>query len=148
VSVGAFVVFGAINAMGVSLAATFELVVTALATFELGLFFVLTAPHVSPQTLSAQPLLPEGWGGVFAAVPFAIWFYLGLEGVGDERRGGGRPEEDHSPRLPRGHRDAGHARARHVLVCTSGVMPWRELVLDDSPLPARALARALATATR
>ena len=25
--------------------------------------------------------LPQGWGGVFAAIPFAIWFFLAIEGV-------------------------------------------------------------------
>jgi ethanolamine permease len=141
VSVLAFVVFGAINAMGVSLAASIELIITALAVFELGLFFVLTAPHVSMQTLSAQPLLPEGWGGVFAAVPFAIWFYLGLEGAAMSAEEVIEPKKT----IPRGFLAAIVtlvSLALGVLVCTSGVMPWRELVLDDSPLP-KVLSRVL-----
>jgi ethanolamine permease len=141
VSVGAFVVFGAINAMGMSLAATLELVITLLATFELGLFFVLTAPHVQSATLLAQPLLPFGIGGVFAAVPFAIWFYLGLEGAAMSAEEVIEPKKT----IPRGFMAAIATLvtlALSVLICTSGVMPWRELVADDSPLP-KVLSRVL-----
>ena len=28
-----------------------------------------------------QNNFPHGWSGVFAAIPFAIWFFLGIEGV-------------------------------------------------------------------
>lgn len=141
VSVVAFIVFGLVNAMGVSLAASLELIITLLAVFELGLFFVLTAPHVSAQTLTAQPWLPEGWGGVFAAVPFAIWFYLGLEGAAMSAEEVIEPKKT----IPRGFLAAIVtlvSLAMGVLICTSGVMPWRELVVDDSPLP-KALARVL-----
>jgi ethanolamine permease len=141
VAVAAFVLFGVVNAVGVSIAAAFELVVTVLATFELGLFFCLTAPHVESARLFARPLLPHGVAGVFAAVPFAIWFYLGLEGVAMSA------EEVVDPRrtIPRGYL-AGIATlvalALGTLVCTCGVLPWSELVRDDSPLP-HALARVL-----
>lgn len=141
VSVAAFVVFGLINAMGMSLAASLELVITFLAVFELGLFFVLTAPHVSATTLSAQPLLPQGWAGVFACVPFAIWFYLGLEGAAMSAEEVIEPKKT----IPRGFLAAIVtlvSLALGVLLCTSGVMPWRELVEDDSPLP-KVLARVL-----
>lgn len=141
VAVGAFVVFGTVNALGVSIAATFELVVTVLATFELALFFGLTAPHVQASQLLARPLLPHGWAGVFTALPFAIWFYLGLEGVAMSA------EEVVDPKrtIPRGYL-AGITTlvtlALGTLVCTCGVLPWPELVRDDSPLP-HALARVL-----
>jgi ethanolamine permease len=144
VAVGAFAVFGLVNALGVSIAAAFELVVTVLATFELGLFFFLTAPHVEAARLFARPLLPHGVAGVFAAVPFAIWFYLGLEGVAMSA------EEVVDPRrtIPRGYL-AGIATlvtlALGTLVCTCGVLPWSELVRDDSPLP-HALASVLSPA--
>ena len=31
--------------------------------------------------IATTPLLPFGGAGIFAALPFAIWFYLALEGV-------------------------------------------------------------------
>ena len=131
VAVGAFAVFGLVNALGVSIAAT----------FELGLFFALTAPHVALARITAAPMFPEGAGGVFAAIPFAIWFYLGLEGVAMSAEEVVHPKRD----IPRGYL-AGILTlvtlALGTLVCTSGVMPWRLLVQDDSPLP-HALARVL-----
>ncbi len=141
VAVGAFVLFGAINALGVSIAVTFELVVTALATLELGLYFALTAPHVQATLLFPPTLLPHGVSGIFAALPFAIWFYLGLEGVAMSAEEVVHPRRD----IPRGYL-AGIVTlvtlALGTLVCTAGVMPVAELVRDDSPLP-RALARVL-----
>ncbi len=141
VAVGAFVLFGLINALGVSIAATFELVVTVLATFELGLFFFLTGPHVTLARITAAPMFPEGASGVFAAIPFAIWFYLGLEGVAMSAEEVVNPRRD----IPRGYL-AGIVTlvtlALGTLVCTSGVMPWQQLVQDDSPLP-RALSHVL-----
>ncbi|MFO0675237.1 MAG: amino acid permease, partial [Polyangiaceae bacterium] len=74
-----FVLFALLNTWGVALAATFELWVTALAVFELAVFFGITGPHVKRELLFAEPLLPFGAAGVFAAIPFAIWFYLALE---------------------------------------------------------------------
>ena len=141
IAVGAFVVFGLVNALGVSIAATFELVVTVLATFELGLFFALTAPHVELARITAAPMFPEGAGGVFAAIPFAIWFYLGLEGVAMSAEEVVHPKRD----IPRGYL-AGILTlvtlALGTLICSTGVMPWRLLVQDDSPLP-HALAQVL-----
>ena len=141
VAVGAFVVFGVINAVGVSLAATIELVVTVLATFELVLFCGLTAPHVEASRLLATPWFPAGLAGVFAALPFAIWFYLGLEGVAMSAEEVVDPKRD----IPRGY-IAGIVTlvvlALGTLICTCGVMPWQALQEDDSPLP-RALGRVL-----
>jgi ethanolamine permease len=142
VAVGAFVVFGLVNAWGVTIAATFELIVTVLATFELGLFFFLTAPHVRIENLVTTPMFPEGALGVVMAVPFAIWFYLGLEGVAMSAEEVVDPKRD----IPRGYL-AGIVTlvtlALGTLLCTSGVMPYAQLQQDDSPLP-HALAHVLA----
>lgn len=141
VATAAYVLFAIINCLGVELAARFELFVTALAVFELAVFFGITGPHVQPSLLWAPPLLPFGLGGIFLALPFAIWFYLALEGVAMSA------EEVIDPRrnIPIGY-TAGLCTlvvlAMGTLICTSGVVPWPELVKDDSPLP-RAMARVL-----
>lgn len=147
VAIGAFALFGVINALGVSLAATFELFITLLATLELLLYFGLTGSHIewsrfalfSPDTHSLA--LPFGWKGVFAALPFGIWFYLGIEGVAMSAEETKHPERD----IPRGY-VAGLLTlvllATGTLLCTVGVLPQDELTRDDSPLP-RALARVL-----
>lgn len=134
VAVGAFVVFGLLNVLGVKLAATFELIVTALAAMELGIFFFLTTPHVNTALIVTTPLLPNGWFGVFTALPFAIWFYLALEGVAMSAEEVIDPKRD----IPKGY-IAGMATlvllALGTLVCAAGVLPPDELVKDDSPLP-------------
>jgi ethanolamine permease len=86
-AVGAYFVFMALNIAGVTIAATFELVVTILAIGELLVFMGVVSggfawsnftnlgwagsDHFSTATL----------GGIFAAIPFAIWFFLAIEGA-------------------------------------------------------------------
>lgn len=79
-SLAAYLIFFLINARGVKLAATVELIVTSLAVAAVVLFCSIAAPHVSAAHLQHNAW-PAGWEGVFAAVPFAIWFFLGIEGV-------------------------------------------------------------------
>lgn len=86
-AVGAYVVFMALNIVGVTIAATFELCVTLLAIFELLVFMGVVAPGFSLANFTKG-----GWAGadsfslasipgIFAAIPFAIWFFLAIEGV-------------------------------------------------------------------
>jgi len=80
IAVAAYLVFTAINIWGVKLSVTFELVLTVVAVIELCVFGAVALPHFSWDTFSADPL-PNGWGGAFAAIPFAMWFYLAIEGI-------------------------------------------------------------------
>lgn len=86
-AVGAYIVFMALNIAGVQIAATFELLVTLLAIFELLVFMGVVAPG-----FSVAHFVKGGWSGddrfslasvpgMFAAIPFAIWFFLAIEGV-------------------------------------------------------------------
>lgn len=86
-AVGAYVVFMALNIAGVTIAATFELVVTVLAIAELLVFMGVVSGGFAWSHFTAQ-----GWGGaehfsattlggIFAAIPFAIWFFLAIEGA-------------------------------------------------------------------
>lgn len=83
----AYVIFMTLNILGVSIAATFELCVTLLAIFELMVFMGVVAPGFSLANFAKG-----GWAGqdtfslaaipgMFAAIPFAIWFFLAIEGV-------------------------------------------------------------------
>src|SRR6185436_18420037 len=109
----------ALNCWGVQLAARFELIVTALAVFELLVFFGITGPHVRLENIAQRPLLPFGAAGIFAALPFAIWFYLALEGVAMSAEEVIEPRRD----IPIGY-TAGLLTlvvlATGTLVCTSG----------------------------
>ena len=80
VGIAAFFIFTGLNIWGVRQAAMFELVVTVLAVGELLIFIGVAAPSFELANFNKNPL-PHGWGGVFACLPFAIWFYLAIEGV-------------------------------------------------------------------
>ncbi len=86
-AVGAYFVFMGLNILGVKLAATFELVVCVLAVAELLVFMGVVAPAFSFSNFALN-----GWAGadtfgapaiagIFAAIPFAIWFFLAIEGA-------------------------------------------------------------------
>ena len=87
VALGAYAVFMALNIAGMTIAASFELVVTLIAIFELLVFMGVVAPG-----FSVANFVKGGWSGadafsaaavpgLFAAIPFAIWFFLAIEGV-------------------------------------------------------------------
>ena len=80
IAVGAFLVFTALNIYGVKAAAGFELVITLLAVFELLLFTGVCLPHFQWSNI-VHDALPNGWKGAWSAIPFAVWFFLGIEGV-------------------------------------------------------------------
>lgn len=86
-AVGAYIIFMTLNIVGVQIAATFELFVTILAIFELLVFMGVVSPG-----FSVANFVKGGWAGkdsfsmaaipgMFAAIPFAIWFFLAIEGV-------------------------------------------------------------------
>jgi len=80
VAVVCYLLFTGLNIYGVRAAATFELVITVLAVVELLIFAGVTLPHFEYQNLTINAL-PNGFEGAFAAIPFAIWFFLAIEGV-------------------------------------------------------------------
>ncbi len=80
IAILSYLVFTAINIYGVKTAASFELGVTVVAVLGLLMFAYLAAPHFEMNNLDLGRL-PFGLQGVFAAIPFAIWFFLAIEGV-------------------------------------------------------------------
>lgn len=80
VAIAAYFIFTALNIWGVKAAASFELVITVLAVIELLLFAGLSVPHFEFANLTHNAF-PNGVSGIFAAIPFAIWFFLAIEGV-------------------------------------------------------------------
>jgi ethanolamine permease len=97
VAVAAYVVFTAVNIWGVKLSVGFELVLTVIAVIELCVFGFIALPHFSWEAFSRDPL-PHGWSGAFAALPFAIWFYLAIEGIANVAEEAKHPQRD----IPRG----------------------------------------------
>ncbi|OQP62346.1 ethanolamine permease [Niastella vici] len=133
VAIGCFVVFTLINFLDIKESALFSLVVTLLAVAELLLFMGIVAPGFRWQNFK-QDAMPFGWGGVFAALPFAIWFYLAIEGVAMVA------EEVKDPQrtIPRGYIYGIVTLvllALGVMFFTGGVTDWHKLASIDYPLP-------------
>ena len=148
-AIGAYLIFTGLNIWGVKHSAIFELVITILAVGELLIFTGVTLPHFEWETFSANPL-PNGWSGVLPAIPFAIWFYLAIEGVANIAEEAKDPQRN----ISRGFIYAmGTLVTLALLVFFSsvGVAGWEAVVFDpatgepsDSPLPL-ALAKVVGT---
>ena len=134
-----YVLFTALNIYGVKAAAVFELIITLLAVGELLLFTGITLPHFEWKNLQ-QNAFPRGWEGILGAIPFAIWFFLGIEGVANTAEEVVRPQRT----LLLGF---GSAILTLVILCvlvfvsSIGVGGWESIVYkadgstSDSPLP-------------
>src|SRR4051812_19884312 len=139
IAIFVYVVFTALNILGVKAAAAFELVITIFAVGELLLFAGITFPHFQIAHLQ-QGAFINGWKGVLASVPFAIWFFLGIEGVANVAEEAIQPQRT----ILFGF---GSAIATLVLLClltflsSIGVAGWQAIVyksdgsVSDSPLP-------------
>ena len=83
----AYAVFVGLNIWGVELSFRFSVVITALSLAILAIFYIGALSHVDFSTFAfdippeegGTPFLPMGVKGIFAALPFAIWFYLAIE---------------------------------------------------------------------
>lgn len=134
VAIGAYFVFVAINILGIRESANFSLFVTLLSVVELVVFMILVAPNYETQNLLAHNS-QLGTGGIFAALPFAIWFYIGIEGVAMVA------EEVRDPirTIPRGYLlSIGTlvVLALGTMIFSAGAGDWRQITNSDYPLPA------------
>lgn len=136
----AYVLFMALNIIGVKIAATFELFITILAIIELLIFMGVVAPG-----FAWSNFVSHGWGadanfslkalgGVLAAIPFAIWFFLAIEGAAmaaEEAKDPGRA-------IPKAY-IAGILTlvglAFGTMIFAGGVGDWRLLANINDPLP-------------
>ena len=138
-SVGGYLIFTALNIYGVRLAALVELGVTVVAVAGLLVFAANAVPAATFNHLAGNAL-PQGMEGIFAAIPFAIWFFLGIEGIGN------LAEETVDPRRTM---SRGFLAALFTLIVlcvltfvgSVGVGGWEAVVLkpdgttSDAPLP-------------
>ncbi|MGF7217711.1 ethanolamine permease [Spirosoma lacussanchae] len=133
VAVASYIVFIGVNILGVRESANFSVIVTVLSVVELLVFMALVAPAYKTENLLAHN---DGFGigGVFAALPFAIWFYLAIEGVAMVA------EEVKDPvrTIPRGYLLSIGTLvllALGTMILCAGVGDWRLLSQIDYPLP-------------
>lgn len=127
------VIFIFVNISGIKESATFSIFITILAVAELLLFMGIIAPHFKTANYLSNPM-PFGWTGIFAALPYAVWFYLAIEGVAMVAEEVKEPEKN----IPKGY-ISGLATlvflAFGVMVLTGGIGDWRKLSSIDYPLP-------------
>ncbi|MEZ0233036.1 MAG: ethanolamine permease [Methylophilaceae bacterium] len=137
---GAYVVFISLNVIGVRIAATFELFVTVLAIIELLVFMGVVSPGFALSNFVAN-----GWAGesefsmavipgIVAAIPFAIWFFLAIEGVAMAAEEAKEPKKT----VPKAY-IAGIltllSLAIGVMIFAGGAGDWRTLSNINDPLP-------------
>jgi ethanolamine permease len=139
-AVGAYVVFMSLNIVGVMIAATFELLVTVLAIGELLVFMGVVSGGFEWSHFTAggwagheQPSMAT-LGGIFAAIPFAIWFFLAIEGAAMAA------EETKDPRrtIPRAYIGGILtlvALAFGTMIFAGAAGDWRTLANINDPLP-------------
>lgn len=75
-----YLFFIVINLFNVNLAASVELIITIIAIAGIVLFVGAGMVKVNPANFVQGSISKGGIGGIFAAIPFGIWFYLGVEG--------------------------------------------------------------------
>ncbi len=73
-----YVVFVALNVFGVALSFRFSVFIALAALIVLIVFWIGAIPHVDFSRY-AFDVPSKGWKGSLAALPFALWLYLGIE---------------------------------------------------------------------
>src|SRR5687768_9694129 len=86
-----YAIFVGIHLIGVGEALKVTFAITAIAVVALLVFVVAMIPEFNADNLTniapdegaagASDFLPFGYAGIWAAFPFAIWFFLAIEGV-------------------------------------------------------------------
>jgi ethanolamine permease len=74
------IIFTLLNLIGIEQTANAELVVTVIACLGLCIYLAIVSPYVSIEKVFSGTDKFR-FSEMFAAIPFAIWFYLGVEGV-------------------------------------------------------------------
>ncbi|HEY7469638.1 MAG TPA: ethanolamine permease [Acidimicrobiia bacterium] len=81
-----YVIFVGLNILGIEATLRFSVVICLISLAVLAVFFVMAIPNFDAANLTniapgegGSSFLPFGIGGIFAALPFAIWFYLAIE---------------------------------------------------------------------
>ncbi len=130
----AFLFFIFINYWGIKMSATFELIVTVVALVGLAIFWTLALPHFELGRVFQEPLLPNGYAGIMAAVPFAIWFYLAIEGGAMAAEEMVDPQKDISKGFLSGMATL-LVMAILTLFLTAGIADYKLVEAVDFPLP-------------
>lgn len=128
----AYVVFISINLFGMKESANFSLLVTTLSVAEILVFMVLIFPAFKTENFLANSSITAN--GVFAGIPFAIWFFVAIEGVAMIAEEVKNPNKT----IPKGYISAILTLvvlSIGIMILSGGVGDWRLLSEIDHPLP-------------
>jgi ethanolamine permease len=133
-AVTVYIIFVLINCLGVKTAALVELVITIIAIAGIAIYAVGGVGHIQSANIFTKDLFFGGLPGIFAAIPFAIWFYLGAEGGAMTAEECKNPKKD----IPLGF-NLGiitlAIMAIITLLVTTGISSSANINKVDSPLP-------------
>ena len=103
-----YIIFVGIHLWGAGEALKIMMGITVLAVAAIIVFIIGTLPHfdsaklfdiaVNDSAAGASVFLPEGYIGIWAAIPFAMWLFLAIEGVPLAAEEAGDPAKD----MPKG----------------------------------------------
>lgn len=128
-----YVILTGVNLLGIKESALFSLVITLLAVVELLIYMGIVAPSFKVDNFMHNAM-PAGWMGVFAALPFAMWLYVCIEGIAMVAE----EVKDPADNIPKGYISAMLTLAIlaiGVMVLTGGITDWQTLSAIDYPLP-------------
>ncbi|WP_026884037.1 ethanolamine permease [Clostridium akagii] len=129
-----YAIFVIINCIGVETAAKVEMGITVIAVLGIALFVILGITHVNIASIVNSKTSMGGIKGVYSAIPYAIWFYLAVEG------GAMAAEECHNPKkdIPKSFIISIGTLvilAFLTFFVTAGVLDQKTLAGSASPLP-------------
>ncbi len=138
-TIAVYIIFTSINIIGVKTAASFEIVITIIAVIGLLVFAFVAMHFFKLENLSIKPSI-NGVHGIVGALPFAIWFFLGIEGLANVAEESSNPAKDLS-------KGFNYSIITLIFLCivtfifSIGVGGWEKIVFNsqnevsDSPLP-------------
>ena len=135
-----YAIFISLNILGVRLAATLELIMAVLAVLELLVFMGVVGPSFSMANFVAHGWAGEDhfsvstFHGIFAAIPFAIWLFLAIEGAAMAAEETENPQKN----IPKAFLSAILTLvflAIGVIAASGGVADWRLFANINDPLP-------------
>ena len=134
-----YIIFTSINIIGVKTAASFEIVITIIAVIGLLVFAFVAMHFFKFENILIKPSI-NGASGIVGSIPFAIWFFLGIEGLANVAEESANPAKDLS-------RGFSYSIITLIFLCvitfiaSIGVGGWEKIVFNnqnevsDSPLP-------------
>jgi ethanolamine permease len=133
-AVGMYVIFIAVNWFGIREGARISLIVTLLSVGEIILFMILIFSSFRTDNFLAHNPPTQTFGPIFAGIPYAIWFFVAIEGVAMVAEEVKNPQKT----IPWGYISAIITLvilALGIMILSAGVGDWRTLQNIDHPLP-------------